>query len=628
MRAVSRPHIAYLFSRYPVVSQTFCDSEMLALEQSGVRISVASLNAPPTSFRHERLKNLKAELHYPPPAEVLRSLSLPDEVQDLVERHDKVYGASFKAETRARNAVYFGRFFTRLGVEHVHVHFANRATHTALFLKKLGFSFSFTAHAQDFMVDLGSDDLLREMARESEFVIAVSEFSRSLLAATCPESAGKIHRVYNGLRPDDFAPPSAPAVGAPLRLVSVGRLIEFKGFHHLIEALSLATARGLKAELHLIGDGPWRGRLEELVRHHGLDGCVHFRGVLSQEQIKAELARSDIFVLPCCVDAKGASDILPTVIMEAMAARLPVISTRVAGVPEMVESGTTGLLVEPDRPDELAAAISRLAGNRELRRTLGEAGRLRAVQLFSLDQTTDALGRHFVKALAGREPRAAAPAAQVLILLDAWPAPADRIARREIEAALAAPGIALCTGPGGDSAPEAAPHCPQRVEFLPDAIVLESLWKQESGIVAAIEALYQKVPSVDGEDFFRAARRAVWLADLVCRRGITHLHAFRANDVLPVWIVKQLTGLRVSFAVESGSSVSRTLLAHLLTAFDFGSLADEKLAARLTGKEAASFPDTLALAPLPAPRGLLAFAKKEAPLPAVDFPAWFRRLVS
>ena len=134
----SKPRIAYLFSRYPVVSQTFCDSEMLALEGMGFELEIGSLNRPPNSFRHERLDRLKAEIHYPPPPDLLDACAKhPDfkaQLGPLIDDHSQRYGTGYKPAVRARNAWYFARLFRRLGVQHVHVHFANRATHTALFL--------------------------------------------------------------------------------------------------------------------------------------------------------------------------------------------------------------------------------------------------------------------------------------------------------------------------------------------------------------------------------------------------------------------------------------------------------------------------------------------------------------
>jgi len=261
--------IAYLYSRYPVVSQTFCDSEMLALESLGFDLEIVSLNAPPDSFRHERLDRLNAEIHYPQPEHLLDVEAKAPEFQKklghLIAAHDQHYGRPYKSAVRARNAWHFAPLLRKLGVQHVHVHFANRATHTALFLKELGFTFSFTAHAQDFMVDLGSETLLQEMAREAEFAVCVSDYSRALLAKICPDSADKIIRIYNGIELDDF-PAANPQQAGPLRIVSVGRLIEFKGFQHLINAVGLLKQRGIEPKSLSLAKAPLRGELEQADR--------------------------------------------------------------------------------------------------------------------------------------------------------------------------------------------------------------------------------------------------------------------------------------------------------------------------------------------------------------------------
>src|SRR3989440_6148232 len=156
---------------------------------------------------------------------------------DLVDRHERKYGPGVKTQLRARNALYFADLFARTGVDCVHVHFANRAAHTALFLKEIsGIPFSVTAHGQDFMKDLGSDDLLREICAAAEFVAAETDYSRDLLRQRCPNSAAKIHKVYNGIDMERFpalGDESARPAVAPYhlpRIVSVGRLVAFKGF--------------------------------------------------------------------------------------------------------------------------------------------------------------------------------------------------------------------------------------------------------------------------------------------------------------------------------------------------------------------------------------------------------------
>jgi glycosyltransferase involved in cell wall biosynthesis len=588
--------VAYLFSRYPVVSQTFCDSEMLALEASGHELIIGSLNPPTTSFRHERLRDMRAEVIYPPPSLVLKAVAIPPAMAELAAEHEARYGARHKAGTRARNAAWFAPILARRGVRHIHVHFANRATHTALFLKRAGFTFSFTAHAQDYMVDLGSDELLAEMAREAEWVVAVSDFSRADLQRRCPDSAAKIHRIYNGLQPDDFSP-ATPDRPGPLRLISIGRLIEFKGFHHLIEAVGLLRDRGVDAQLDIVGEGPWRDRLAGRIQELQLQDSVRLLGVQSQESIKALLADSSAFALACCLGAEGASDILPTVIMEAMAARLPVVSTRLAGVPEMVDEGTTGLLVPPDDPPALAGALARLADDPSLRARLGNAGRERCERLFSLQVTSAALAARFAALPSGemspRLPSAtASPAAPPLALLvlsnhGSEPELAE-LARPDPSA----PPIRVL------AAGAASPAVPDWLEFLPDAIVLEAAWRA-SPETAACEAIYASLDAGDGESFFRDARRAVHTAAIARQRGLTHVHAARSTTVLWTWLVHKLTGLRATATIESSSALPRTLLAHCLKDFAAVTVADEKLRALCPQ----ALPDMLALSP-PAKAGL------------------------
>ena len=601
---------------------------MLALEAMGFDLEIVSLNPPPDSFRHERLERLKAEIHYPPPDRVLNAKAKSPEFEDqlgpLIREHDDHYGKSFKSAIRARNAWHFAPLLKKLGVQHVHVHFANRATHTALFLKRLGFTFSFTAHAQDFMVDLGSDELLREMAREAEFVIAVSDYSRDLLAQTCPESAGKITRIYNGIELDDF-PRAQPERDGPLRIVSVGRLIEFKGFQNLLGAVRALNERGVQVETRIIGEGPMRFALEQQIAGDGLFANVELLGMRSQKQIQRELAEAHLFVLPSIVDQKGASDILPTVITEAMACRLPVVSTTVAGIPEMVSGGETGLLVEPDDAYALADAIMELGQDGARRKALGEAGRKRAEQMFSLNITATQLAEKF-KGLqnAKCEMRNEAPA---VYLMNSWSGAETHLEGLRDDARLRVIACSL----GNDNPGKGADSSLAMIEFLPDAVVLESHWLKRSARRHQLEKLRKHLgDAVSGDEFYLQARRAVYLADVLPRRGVMHVHAFRADAFVCVWLLKRLTGLRASAAIEESPSLSRAMLAKLLGDFDLVSNSDEKLGA-ITGVMAQ---DMLSLKELPTHRELRigpVRLKRRASRPTQDRGAlergWFDQIV-
>ncbi len=316
--------VAYLFSRYPVPSQTFCDTEMRALEAAGFAVEIWSCSPPTSSFRHGADERPRGPVFYAPPNAALAWEEIAARHEGrwpgaLVADHAARHGERYDPARRARHAIHFASLLRRRGVEHVHVHFANRATHAALFLHALtGVPFSFTAHAQDFLVDLGSDALLGEMCERAAFVVAVSEWSRAALVERCPPAAGKIHRVYNGLPLERWPEPAAPrgsADFAPLQIFSVGRLVEFKGFGDLIAACAVLQQRGVVFRCEIAGDGPLRGALTRQIQESGLTGSVALAGLLPQAEIRARLAACDVFALACRTDEKGACDVLPTVIL-------------------------------------------------------------------------------------------------------------------------------------------------------------------------------------------------------------------------------------------------------------------------------------------------------------------------
>lgn len=581
----AKPRIAYLFSRYPVVSQTFCDSEMLALEGMGFELEIGSLNRPPNSFRHERLDRLKAEIHYPPPPEVMDALAKDPEFKKLlgplINDHNERYGTGYKPIVRARNAWYFANVFRKLGVQHVHVHFANRATHTALFLKKLGFPFSFTAHAQDFMFDLGSNELLAEMARESEFVVAVSEFSRGLLCEQCPDSADKIVRIFNGIEVASFA--AVPVRDRqPLRIVSIGRLIEFKGFQHLIGAAGILKKQGVPVDLRIIGDGPMRADLEARIAREDVADTVTLLGVRSQDEVKRELSECDLFALASIFDTVGASDILPTVITEAMASSLPVVSTTVTGIPEMVVHGETGLLVEPMDEAALAAAISEMANDPAKRERFGKAGRVRAEHWFTFPQTAGVLGQMFVDKYTHTQLQGSARVATPIVYLcHQWAGePIVKDAPQVADGVRWIAERAMWPEEGGDRSALGT------VESMPDASVVESIWLRRTSERAKLEAARSKMgDAVDSLLFYQSARHAIYLADVLGKRGTRLVHAHRSDAVLTTWLLKQLLpDLKISAGIEEQPTLPRGLLTRLLPDFDCLSVSDAKLHEQLGSK--------------------------------------------
>jgi len=187
---------------------------------------------------------------------------------------------------------------------------------------------------------------------------------------------------------------STPSTG-PIKLLSIGRLIEKKGFGYLIDAASLLRDRGFEFECKIIGDGPERGSLQKSIQTHRLEKHVELTGPLSQPEIVDLLAQSSIFVFPAVHDRSGDTDNLPTVLIEAMASRLTLVATDVAGIPEILCHKENGILLPEKDPIQLADAIQYLGSNRELLDLYGRTSRQLAERKFSLQTTTGALRRIF-----------------------------------------------------------------------------------------------------------------------------------------------------------------------------------------------------------------------------------------
>ena len=588
--------LGYLYSRYPVISQTFCDMEMLELERRGYELLIGAVHPPLTSLRHEHIARFRSPVSYAPPPPVLalwerkarEANKLPEA---MIKRHEAKYGKAFKAPLRARNASYFADLFGRRGIRHFHVHFANRAAHTALFVKEIaGIPFSITAHGQDFMSDLGQDDLLREICGAAEFVAVETDYSRDLLRERCPEAAGKIHRVYNGL---DLTYLPAPAQEerppGPLTILSVGRLVPFKGFEFLLEACAELERRNFDFRCQIVGDGPLREKLEKMILELRLHRQVELCGSLSQADVYGRLRSCDIFALASIVDADGASDVFPTVILEAMASARPVVSTRLAGIPESVVDGETGFLVPPGDWEALADALTKLVRDPGLRARLGQAGRIRLTTEFSVAKTIEPLHQLFSSSLAALPAAptvaAAVPASkETAYLIDRWPDKELPLLAMELRALREnrVPSVAFIFQP-----PVAAEITMKRkdlvtqFEYLPDAMVIEAEWRANTALLHELEALRADQKHRPPSDLFLAqARYALTLRRLFRQHNIGHVHATSSRTLLSALILKKLLGVSVSAAIEDKPVLSEQVIQDALDQCVGGRSNDRGLLAR------------------------------------------------
>ncbi|HEY1771157.1 MAG TPA: glycosyltransferase family 4 protein [Chthoniobacterales bacterium] len=608
-------HLAFLYSRYPVISQTFCDTEMLALERRGWSFEIGSIHPPLTTLRHEHAARLQAPIYYAPPQEVLKIGERRAKKNGtwpiaLVARHEQRYGPSAKAVLRARNAVYFAQLFVRHGVQHFHVHFANRAAQTALFVKAIcGIPFSVTAHGQDFMVDLGSLELLREICAGAEFVAAETDFSAALLRERCPESAAKIHRVYNGMDLANFPAPTIDPISPNepirirIRILSVGRLVEFKGFACLIEACAELLRRGCEFRCEIVGEGPLRESLLNQIEQLGLQDRVILSGARSQAEVFSRLRDAQIFALPSIVDQAGASDVFPTVILETMASSRPVVSTTVAGISESVINNQTGFLVPPNDSVALANALEKLIADPFLRNAFGIAGRQRVEENFQIETTVAALETLLNQASLGKKTVERAPSPKkICYLIDRWPDADLPDLETELEQ-LHRRGLAIlplvCRL--SDSHRLDWPNEQFELDFLPDAIVLEAEWQQERALARELEAEHAAVlQRVPGAIFLEQARYALMLRKILARENISHLHATSSRALVGALLVKKVARASslptddsaswklalpptISVAIERRPALPRTALKDALREVGGGRVFDSRLVRQTEG---------------------------------------------
>jgi glycosyltransferase involved in cell wall biosynthesis len=289
-------------------------------------------------------------------------------------------------------AVAFAEIIRKRGIEHIHAHWATYpATATYIISRLLDIPYSFTAHAYDATLIRA---MMREKLRRAAFIVTCTRWNRQLLTALVPEAEPKIFLNYHGIFLDRFVPNGKrPAqIQQEFHILSCGSLYPRKGFPDLLEACRLLRDRGLNFRCTIIGEGPLRSRLESLIRKHQLQEHVRLLGALPQKEVIQYYQAADLFVLPSVTDYLGLDEVLtepmlllevglaipfrpitdgiPNVLVEAMAMGLPVISTTVAGIPELIKDGRNGALVPERNPLALATAIEHLLRDPQRRQEL------------------------------------------------------------------------------------------------------------------------------------------------------------------------------------------------------------------------------------------------------------------
>lgn len=574
-----KPHIAFLFTQWPAPPPALCDAEMQALAAAGFRLTIASLTVPAVAFRSRRPASLAAEAVYPPPPALLRVLSQApprdgagEALAALAGEHALRYPGAAIPPATAALAWWFSRELRSRSVQHVHVSTAD-ALPAALYLKKTGLPFSFTAGAA---AGYASPDFLREALAGAEFVIAPTRQVADELHALSPSHSGNVVVIAPGIDASRY--PSALCGDAGmLRLVTTGALTSDRGLPALLTAMAGLAGEGIDIDLTMCGDGPWQVELEAQASRLLLHRHVRFAPGRDHAEIKRRLAAADLYVH---LDADDSSA-LPSGIMEAMATGLPVLAAARPGPAELVVDEFTGWLIPPDDSGALASRLTAAAENPGQRSLMGQRGLERIQSAFSLAGHAREAAELFRRNIAGRfAPAVSSSLPGVLCLLDQWPlSPADALLAAELRFLSTQPGVTLLVGGFEGAAGTALP--PENTGFLPDAALLESIWQQETALAEKAAALRSLCLEISGEEFFRQARRAVYTAVLCRTHGWVHVHALRAGTVLWAWIFRQLSGLTASAVVERHPAVPPAGLREILGGFQFGSVSDPRLGGAL-----------------------------------------------
>lgn len=363
------PATAYVLKMYPRFSETFIVSEILAREAAGERLVIFSLRSPVDPRFHPELARVTSPVIYlkRPSSfrrawEELRETATPS-IRAAMSRHvDDLLDLD---AIDALQAVAIAAAVPEHDIEHLHAHFGSVSTSVARVAGALaGIPYSFTAHAKDIFHETVDQAELQTKLHDAHHVVTVSDYNIRHLRRRFPEATHNLHRVYNGLELERFTFSPRRDRADRLRVLSVGRLVEKKGFDLLIRAAATLRDQGIDLDVEIVGDGPLREELQALIDTLDVGDLVRLTGPRPQGEIAAALRERDAFVAPFVIARDGNADGLPTVLLEAMAAGIPCVAADVTGVPEVIRDGETGILLRSGDSGALVDALARLARGR------------------------------------------------------------------------------------------------------------------------------------------------------------------------------------------------------------------------------------------------------------------------
>ncbi len=409
MQNPDRPlvRVGYVVKMFPRLSETFILNEILELERRGVEVVIFSLKKPSEGRFHPQVSSLKAAVHYLEDFEPSKWPNWIGKEWPILQLYS---GSLFslldellaKGDTGSEIAnVWFSAWVAsqahKLGVQHLHAHFASQPSTIAYFAHRIsGIPFSFTAHAKDIFVYSNEQHHLREKLHASAFTVTVTNFNRRYLTERVPDlPTDRIRVIHNGINLEYFVG-NPRTVRKTNEVLAVGRLVTKKGFDDLLKACAVLKSKNQSFHCTIVGEGPDKEALETLQRDLGLLGEVTFVGPKNLSEVLELMQTCTVFCLPCTVAPDNNQDALPTVLLEALASQLPIVSTSVSGIPEIVDDNVDGFLVPQEQPDQVADRLMQLLKSPDLRARFALAGRKKAELKFDLRKNVETLLNEYI----------------------------------------------------------------------------------------------------------------------------------------------------------------------------------------------------------------------------------------
>lgn len=391
-----RTSVAVLLSRFPTVTETFILREVDEMERQGQDVRLVPMLKETPPVIHDAAKPWTARALY---TKYLSPAIVAANLRALVQQPLR-YGSLFARlvagtighpATLVRTiavfpkSVYLAQRLPKEGVRHVHAHFATHPSTMALIIASFSdITFSFTVHAHDIQIDRS---LLGWKLRETRFVRSISDYNKRFLEGLYPQAHGKIMVVHVGIEPEKYEDNARrfalTTTGIP-KVLCVAAHRPYKGLPVLIEACRILRDEGIHFRCDVLGHGPMKDELEQLIRARGVENVIHLLGAKPEHVVAEMMGEATLFVLPSIIAADGQMEGIPVALMEAMASSRAVVSTSISGIPELVEDGVNGLLVPPGDAQALAKAMRTLLEDKPRAKEMGRRGQEKVRAEFTL----------------------------------------------------------------------------------------------------------------------------------------------------------------------------------------------------------------------------------------------------